>query len=104
VPPTTPASKCPNVADQLLSLMTATAKDAPLESLDSMRMVFTERCEQDGWSREAQECFLGLTAMTEAARCESLLTEAQVQSFGAALQSEAAKNRESTSKPADSAP
>ena len=40
--------------------------------------VFTERCEQDGWSTDAQQCFLGLASMKEASRCEASLTSAQV--------------------------
>jgi hypothetical protein len=79
------AGKCAQVADHLLSLMSDTARGAPTEDLDRMRNVFTARCEQDGWSAEAQQCFLGVTSLRHAVRCEDLLTESQMAAFGRAI-------------------
>jgi hypothetical protein len=57
-----PENKCAHVADHLLSLLTASAKEAPGEELDRVRNVFHSRCRDDGWSAQAQQCFLALTA------------------------------------------
>jgi len=75
--PAAPANKCAFVADHLLSLLTATAKDAPGEELDRVRTQFNQRCNEDAWSAEAQQCFLELTAKEDVDRCAAKLTEAQ---------------------------
>jgi hypothetical protein len=72
-----PENKCAHVADHLLSLLTASAKEAPGEELDRVRNVFHSRCRDDGWSAQAQQCFLALTAKEEVDRCAAQLTDAQ---------------------------
>lgn len=57
--------------------MTATAQGAPAEELDRVRIQFTQRCERDGWSPAAQQCFLDLAAKEDVDRCASQLTDAQ---------------------------
>lgn len=76
-PPSAPESQCAQVADHLLSLMTATAKDAPTEELDRVRVAFKKRCDEDRWSVEAQRCFLELTDKAEVDRCATRLTDEQ---------------------------
>lgn len=75
--PPPPASKCPHVADHLLSLLSPTAREAPTEELDRVRALFNARCEQDRWSPAAQQCFLALAAKEEVNRCATLLTDEQ---------------------------
>lgn len=72
-----PADKCAHVADHLLSLLTDTAKEAPIEQLDAMRAKFNTHCVDDGWSPKAQSCFLGLRVKEEVDVCATLLTPAQ---------------------------
>jgi hypothetical protein len=76
-----PPDQCAQVADHLLSLMTAAAKDAPTEELDRVRVAFQRRCDEDRWSPEAQRCFLELTDKAEVDRCASRLTEEQRRSL-----------------------
>lgn len=75
--PPAPENQCAQVADHLLSLMTATAKDAPTEELDRVRVAFKRRCDEDRWSPEAQHCFLELTDKAEVDRCATRLTDPQ---------------------------
>lgn len=72
-----PPSQCARVADHLLSLLTDTAKEAPVEELDKVRAAFNQRCRDDGWSPQAQQCFLALATKEEVDRCASLLSESQ---------------------------
>lgn len=72
-----PENRCAHVADHLLSLMSATAQEAPPDELDRVRIQFKQRCERDGWSPAAQQCFLELAAKEEVDRCAAQLTEAQ---------------------------
>jgi hypothetical protein len=74
---TPPPNKCAYVADHLLSLMTKTAQEAPAEELDRVRNHFNNRCVTDGWSMEAQECFLSLTTREAVDQCAAKLTEDQ---------------------------
>ena len=76
-PPPAPASKCAHVADHLLSLLTATARDATAEELDRVRAMFNTRCRDDGWSLSAQECFLALRVKEDVDRCAAQLTDTQ---------------------------
>lgn len=88
-----PPTKCPRVAEHLLSLMSPTAQE-PTETLDKMRMIFDTRCREDAWSAAAQDCFLAATSLAIAAeKCESLLTPEQTQSFGASIQSAASQQK-----------
>jgi hypothetical protein len=79
VSPAAPAPRetCAHVADHLLSLMSTTAKEAPTEEVDRVRVAFEQRCSEDRWSAEARHCFLGLADKVEVDRCATLLTEQQ---------------------------
>jgi hypothetical protein len=90
--PAAPPTKCANVADHLLSLMSPAAQE-PTETLDKFRAMFNTRCREDGWSPEAQACFLAATTLANAAeQCESKLTPDQTAAFGASIQSAASQN------------
>lgn len=85
--PAEPTTKCPRVADHLLSLMSPAAQE-PTETLDKFRAMFNTRCRDDRWSPEAQDCFLAATTLASAAeQCESKLTPEQTDAFGASIQS-----------------
>lgn len=79
-PPPRPTTKCPNVADHLVSLMSGAAKHPP-EAVDPLRRVIGTRCEEDRWSDEAQQCLLGLTSLADGARCQAMMTAPQVEAF-----------------------
>jgi hypothetical protein len=70
-------SSCARVADHLVSLLSDTAREAPVEELDRVRAGFTHHCEQDGWSDKAQQCFLTLASKDEVDRCANELTNDQ---------------------------
>ena len=54
------------------------AKQAPpTEAADRFRNLIRERCEQDGWSAAATRCLIAMTSTDDAARCATLMTEAQ---------------------------
>ena len=80
-PPAPPQNQCAQVADHLLSLMTATAKDAPTEELDRVRVAFERRCDDGRWSPEAQRCFLELVDKADVDRCATQLTDEQRRSL-----------------------
>jgi hypothetical protein len=73
-------SPCPRVADHLVSLMSAATKH-PAEATDPLRRAITERCTTDRWSAEATRCLLELPGLADGARCQALMTEAQVEAF-----------------------
>jgi len=92
--PAEPPTKCPRVADHLLSLMSPAAQE-PTETLDKFRALFNTRCRDDGWSAEAQDCFLVATTLANAAeQCESKLTPEQTQAFGASIQSASSQQKQ----------
>ncbi len=75
--PAKPPTRCAGVGDQLVALMSDTAREAT-EEVDAMRRQIIERCEQDRWSAEAQDCFLHVTTRQEAAeKCAGMLTAEQ---------------------------
>jgi len=75
--PAAPANKCAFVADHFISLLTKEAQEAPADEIDRLRAHFNRRCVDDGWSAEAQQCFLSLTAKEDINRCAEQLTETQ---------------------------
>jgi hypothetical protein len=79
-PPPRPTTKCPNVADHLVSLMSGAAKHPP-EAVDPLRRVIGTRCEEDRWSADAQQCLLDLASLADGARCQAMMTAAQVEAF-----------------------
>jgi hypothetical protein len=102
--PSAPATKCAAVGDQLVSLMSDTAREAT-EEVDAMRRQIIARCEQDGWSTEAQDCFLHVSTRQEAAdRCASLLTAEQGNALLQQQQEQAAPGAPAADAPASAAP
>ena len=92
-PPVAPPPKCARVADHVLSLMSPTAQE-PTETLDKFRNMFYERCSVDGWSAQAQDCFLAASSLQALAeQCESLLTPEQTQAFGMSIQSASSQQK-----------
>jgi hypothetical protein len=79
--PVQPPSKCAQVADHVVSLMSETAQQ-PTDELDEFRKLVFQHCRDDHWSAQAQDCFLGATSRKDAGdRCEQLLTPEQLKSL-----------------------
>jgi hypothetical protein len=96
--PQPPASKCPAVADHLVSLLAA-SQNAPQEDTDRFRRVFAERCEKDAWSAKAQHCFLAAAnAQALSDNCSAELTQQQQEAFGAAVLGESKPKSEPKSE------
>ena len=74
------ASSCDQLADHVMSLMSAAHKAKP-EELDPFRNVLSKRCTEDHWSAEAQRCLAGITTLLEGDKCERLLTPAQAKAL-----------------------
>ena len=73
-------SLCPKVADHLVGLMSGATKHPP-EATDPLRRVIDQRCEQDAWTAETKQCLLGLASLSDGERCQSLMTQAQIDAF-----------------------
>ncbi len=80
---------CDNVADHVVSLMSASAKSP--EDVDPFRRIIAKRCSEDAWSADAQQCMLSIKSLDEGNACEKQLTEAQAKAFEADTQTAAAK-------------
>ncbi len=80
---------CDNVADHVVSLMSASAKSP--EAVDPFRQIIAKRCSEDAWSEDAQHCMLSTTTLEEGNACEKNLTDAQAKSFEADIQAAASK-------------
>ena len=80
---------CDNVADHVVSLMSASAKSP--EDVDPFRQIVAKRCSEDAWSDDAQQCMLSIKTLEEGNACEKQLTDAQAKSFEADTQAAAAK-------------
>lgn len=76
VPPPKPSSQCDQVADHLVSQMTAASK-ASAEEIDPYRRLLSRRCNEDKWSTELQQCLLGTNTLKENKSCEHLFTDDQ---------------------------
>lgn len=76
---------CERVADHLVGLLTADyrdrpAEERPTEAIDRMTKMMIDVCTRGGWSADAQQCFLEVRALDDAAawdRCAGYLTVAQ---------------------------
>jgi hypothetical protein len=73
-------SMCARVADHVVSLMSGAAKHPP-EATDPFRRVVEERCDKDQWTVDAKQCLLDLTTLADGARCQGMMTPAQVEAF-----------------------
>lgn len=70
-------SKCPNVADQMVSFLSKgkeTGGEPFMEAQDRIRRLVLTRCRDDAWGLEAQQCFLGLASIEQANDCATFLT------------------------------
>lgn len=79
-PPPRETSLCPKVADHLVSLMSGAQKHPP-EATDPLRRVIHQRCDEDRWSDQTQQCLLQLESLADGERCQAGMTEAQVEAF-----------------------
>jgi hypothetical protein len=71
-----PKSQCAQVADHLVGLMSAKSVATP-EQMDPFRKVIATRCDQDLWTAQAQQCFMGANSLDDADRCQPTLTQSQ---------------------------
>ena len=84
---TTPApakSKCAYVADHLVSMLSEEAR-RDTGNVDTMRRIFHQRCSEDGWSAQVQDCFLAVTQIEDGERCAKLLTPEQERAINQAV-------------------
>ena len=81
---TTPADpqSCARVADHVIDLMSADAKDAPPQSIKETHDMVLQHCDADKWSAELRRCVAGLSSREEGRRCEELMTDAQKNALG----------------------
>src|SRR5829696_3057006 len=80
VAPAPQVSLCAKVADHLVELMSGATKHPP-EATDPLRRMIGERCEQDAWTADTQQCLLSLATLADGARCQQMMTQAQVEAF-----------------------
>lgn len=67
---------CTNVAHHMVDMIMP-KEGAPPETIKTIVDLIVERCEQDGWSGDAQTCLLGMKSLDDNTRCEEMLTIAQ---------------------------
>jgi hypothetical protein len=72
--PAAPANQCALLADHLVALMPA-AEKLP-DQVDPFRKLIFQHCDRDGWTPDAQRCFLGLASLDDD-HCTAYLTAAQ---------------------------
>jgi hypothetical protein len=77
--PVVTPSKCAQVADHVVSLMSASAKSP--EQVDPFRTVIARRCNEDGWPVVAQDCLLATKQLGDGNACQQQLTEQQAKKF-----------------------
>jgi hypothetical protein len=82
---------CAQVSDHLMAMISPTAKDAPTDEIDQMRIKVTRQCEDTAWSLAARRCVMDATAATETTACDSMFTDRQRNAWPA----------EPTDRPAD---
>jgi hypothetical protein len=82
-----PAS-CANVADHVIELMSANAKDAPPDLLKKQHDMFQKHCEADLWSADLRKCLIAIHERTDSDRCDPLITEAQKAAFDKDVESQ----------------
>ena len=70
-------SKCPAVADHLVHLLSAGKRSGGepfMEAQDRIRRLVLERCRNDAWGLDAQQCFLQLATVEQTNDCAGFLT------------------------------
>jgi len=73
---------CGQVADHMMAMITADAKDAPQDAVDQLRIKLIEACEDTQWSLAARRCVMDAKVGTETRACEPMFTEAQRAAWG----------------------
>jgi hypothetical protein len=71
--PRTAAPSCQQVGDHLATL----AEHAPMQDDRKTAKPLRERCDADGWSADARDCFATAQSPAELDGCRALLTAAQ---------------------------
>ena len=74
--PPPPPTQCAQVADHLVSEMSAAAVASDVE-IAPYRQLITRRCNEDKWSVELQHCLLASATLKDNKPCESLFTAEQ---------------------------
>jgi hypothetical protein len=77
-PPNAPVATCTTAAENTVGTMVAVLDPRP-PAADIQKYIdlIRERCEQDGWSAQAQRCMSEIKQRQDGERCEPLLTDAQ---------------------------
>lgn len=104
--PIQPASRCDQVSDHVISLMTASKHAAP-EDVDPYRQLLARRCNEDRWGADAQQCMLVATTLQEAGACNDKLSAEQqdkLQKEGQALSHRAPETEQKEDASAGGAP
>jgi hypothetical protein len=93
-PPVAPRVKAPScaaAADGMVGVLLADKDPKPPDdTVDGIRNLIRDRCQQDGWSAEAQRCLAEMKTPDDANTCGTLLTEAQQ---GALVQAQSARQK-----------
>ena len=83
-PAFTPAGPkpCEQMADHVVGVMQPKDEngkpvDPNQETADAITRVLIERCTKDGWTQDAQKCFLAIQTIAEADKCAPLLSVEQ---------------------------
>lgn len=80
-PPAAPRMKAPScaaAADGMVGMLLADKDPKPPDdTVDGIRNLIRDRCQQDGWSVEAQRCLAEMKTPDDANNCGTFLTEAQ---------------------------
>ena len=95
---------CAKVADHLIDLMSANAKDAPPEAIKHVHDVVLARCDQDQWTPEARQCFMAVSDRKGGERCNQMLSEAQRSAIEQAMGGGGDRKEQPEVAPAASAP
>jgi hypothetical protein len=74
---------CAQMADHLVELMSPDG--AAEDTIDAIRKTLRERCSNDRWTIDAQQCYLEAKAYDATVGCDQLLTIDQREAFGTAM-------------------
>ena len=89
-------SQCDQVADHLVSLMSASSTADP-EQVDPWRRKIAQHCTQDLWTQKAQDCMLATKQLKDVDGCNTQLTQSQNESLMKELAPKPASPAESES-------
>jgi len=85
-PTTTPAGKaaCEDMATHVVGVLEPGGADR--DAVQAITAAVRERCVDDKWTQDAQQCFRGITAIADTEKCATLLTVDQRDAFQRALE------------------